>query len=330
VFIGQPRWCALLADQMQSTFGSSVREYVEVGFAHPWDILGLERLRRLLAAEVIVRVGFRPGAPTPFGRLFSAAWSVLMLLKPRAGVVWYWIGTDVSDTVQAYRDERLRAAIAREVRRGSHIAGSDSLASELATIGIDAQVAWFPAFTLKVPDVVPSLPSRYTVLSYVPDARPRFYGGPDLLELACALPDIEVRIAGGTGEWAGEVPANVTFLGWIDDMATEYEAASCVVRLVQHDAVGATAIEGLMYGRDVIYSGSLENAVSVPFGDASALIDAVRRLRAAHATFSEPNHRIAAWAAREFSQQARLCALRDLIATTAEGPDAASSVGIDD
>lgn len=310
MFIGQRRWCDVLASELQSRFGGSSESYSSVGLTAPTDVLRIRSIRDLLSADIIVRVGFRPAAPTPFGRLFSLAWRGLLALRPDTQVVWYWIGTDVLETVRTVTSTQRRARVSREVSRGRHLAGSDSLSAELATIGISADVAWFPALTLRVPVEPPPLPETYTVLTYIPDARPDFYGARDVLELARRMPDIDVLVAGGAGSWTSNPPENLEFLGWIDDMSGAYARSSCVLRLVEHDSLGATAIEGLLFGRDVVYSGPLMHAATVRFGDVDELVATVGRLRDGRQGNVAASREIAEWARATFDQDARLRALR--------------------
>lgn len=314
VFVGQARWCNVLAEQMSlGRSDSNSATYAAVPLERPWSAAHPSMLGKIARADVIVRVGFRPEGETPYARIFEAAWRLLMALRPKARVVMYWIGTDVLRTQQMLN----RGVNARRFHRAAksmiHIAGSSGLSAELAEMGVDARVAWFPALTLRQPVLLPGYPDRFTVLSYVPDARHEFYGGESLLSLARARPDILVRIVGGDGRWAESVPPNVEFCGWVEDMGEQYARSTLVVRLAAHDALGATAIEGLMYGRFVCYSSPLRYAQHVPFGDTDKLIDEVDRAFEFWTNGATPDTQRAAWAAAEFSQSARLEALGKIL-----------------
>lgn len=312
VFVGQSRWSNVLRDEMnRGREAPPVVDYASVPIDRPWSVLRWSAMRNLLAADVLVRVGFRPAGDTLFGAAFETAWTVLRRLNRRARVVMYWIGTDVQRTSEMLGRGRNREAFAGAASRMAHYAGSDNLADELAALGVRSKVFWFPALTLVVPESVPPLPTEFTVLSYVPDGRPEFYGGPVLLALAAALPSIKVRIVGGSGAWATGVPDNVEFAGFVDDMSREYALSTVVVRLVEHDALGATAVEGLLFGRHVIYSNELQYALEVGASDVGELIRVVSHL---YDTWTRgqltPDYEAAAWASATFSQSERVDRLK--------------------
>jgi hypothetical protein len=144
---------------------------------------------------------------------------------------------------------------------------------------------------------LPPLPRAFTALSYVPDFRHEFYGGDMLLEAARCLPEIEFRVTSGTGEWADSVPPNVHFLGRVEDMADEFRASSCLVRMVRHDGLSNMVIEALSFGRPVVYSARLPHTRFVEFGDAHGLERALVELSARDASDPLPEDRAdAAWA----------------------------------
>jgi len=274
VLVGQGRWIGELAK------GLAQYASLDVDRA-PFDTitaaLSLTSWRAIARAGTVVVVGFRPGARTIRGVLFDAVFSVARRLGPRKRVIYYWIGSDVQ-RARAEADKGRSRRFARAVEHDEHYAGSDVLAHELAAAGVRAQLVDFP--WLGMPDDARPLPlpEKFTVLSYVPDARSDFYGGPQLLEAARALPELSMLIVGGKGDWAPSVPDNVTFLGWQEDMRQWYEASSVVVRLVEYDSIGGTVVEALAYGRAALYSKPLEHTTYVPFGDVRALVDALSAL----------------------------------------------------
>jgi hypothetical protein len=148
-------------------------------------------------------------------------------------------------------------------------------------VGVEAATAWLPAPNAPQAGAVVPLPDRFAVLTYVPDTRPGFYGGPEILEVARRLPDAVFRIVGGTGSWlADPAPDNVEFLGWRDDMARLYDESSVLLRVVEHDSVSCMAVEALAHGRPVVYSRSFPYATEVTYGDADGLEQALRDVRA--------------------------------------------------
>lgn len=272
----------------------------------------------LRGSDLVVRVGatFR----------WNSTLDRMLLALPRcpfgAPVVIYWTGTDVLMLQRSVRDgtlpDKARAALAGV----HHIAGAEHLAAELAECGVDAQTVPFPAMALTPPPAAPPMPERFRVLTYLPaGSGPRFhfYGGPQILKAARALPDVEFAVMGAgvidtAGLAEGGLPGNVSLLGRVDDPASEYARSSTVVRMVEHDAVGGTVCEGLMYGRHVIYTYDVPHTVRVAFGDVSALVEAIGSLHERHRAGSlELNRAGFDYAAVEFDPDARFARLRDVL-----------------
>lgn len=313
VLAGQGHWSTTLADGLARYAGLEVE-------AVPLDTAGsaisLHAWRTIARASLLVRVGFRPGAATWRGRAFDSA---LSLARGRKPVAYYWIGTDVRRALLDNAAGRELPAM-RKARAGArHLAGSAPLQTDLATIGIGAQLADFPWDGLPKLDELPAMPERFTVLSYVPDARSDFYGGPQLLTAARALPDARFKIMGGTGTWAPDAPENVEFLGWVKDPSAVYADSSVVVRLAEYDSIGGTAAEGLAYGRPVVYSRELPYATTVAFDDPDALVAALRLLESRHAAGELlPDEAAAAWARETFDAPRRFKELGATLVRIAE------------
>lgn len=258
---------------------------------------------RVRSADVLVRVGFRPGARTWRGRAFDTA---LRVFGSRATKVCYWIGTDVLKLTEDIAQESPVAAWRTPALVvDHHLAGSELLQLELARAGIAASVVGFPWRTVRAPDVLPPLPAQFTVLTYVPDARADFYGGATVVAAARQLPDVRFEVMGGEGTWVSSPPPNLHFLGWVDDPASAYSRASCVLRLVQHDSIGGTAVEGLLFGRTVLYSQALEHTLTVE-SDAASVCRALSALICASAAGRlEVDATAAQWARTTFDPTTR-------------------------
>jgi hypothetical protein len=202
---------------------------------------------------LLVRAGYRVGASTWRGRLFDAYWDLLRRSIPRSVGCHYWLGTDVLDTLAEARAGTLRTGALAASRSDFHLAVAPWLVSELKGVGVAASYALLPP-PVPAPAAVPPLPDRFTVLTYAPSMRFEFYGGETILEVARRMPHVQFDIVGAPGEPSAAVDCNVTRLGWVDDMADRYARTTVVVRIPGHDGYGNTVIEGLLYGRHVIYT----------------------------------------------------------------------------
>lgn len=226
----------------------------------------------------------------------------------------YWTGTDVQRFVERYTSGDVLPAELSDVLSMKSLAGAKHLADELAEVGVHAVSVPFPGITMPVPPHVPAMPSRMVVVSYVPPERRDYYGFSMLLAAARALTDVEFRLFKDDGAGVTSAPGNVTFLGHVDDVASLYAASSMVVRMVEHDAIGATVTEGLLYGRPVIYSYPLPHTVFVPFGDETAFVSELSELYRQHVTGGIPlNLAGREWAIKEFDPEPRFERLRDAL-----------------
>lgn len=320
VLAGQGRWSRALEAGLAEYAGLEV---AVVPFDGLRDAASPRTWRTLASADTIVRVGFRPGAATWRGRALDAAFALLGALSGRHATVYYWIGSDVHKAAADLRAGRDVRRFRRLVASGRHMAGSEPLRDDLAAIGIDAEIVDFPSKVAQPEGALPGMPERFTVLTYIPDARAAFYGGPTVLQAARELPDVRFVVMGGVGSWAPDAPENVEFAGWVADPAPLHGASSCVVRMVEYDSIGGTVAEGLLFGRPVIYSRPLEHTIQVPFGDADALVEAIAALRDRHAAGElAPDAQAARWARERFDPAMRFRDLAAAIVGPVAGSDA--------
>lgn len=303
VLIGQGGWVRSLATGLASA-GLNVRTAPLDSVRQAADVRTWLEVAR---AAHIVRIGFRPGANTWRGRAFDLA---LAVVRRGARVSCYWIGTDVMTfAADVTSGARVAAWRSPALSIDHHLAGSEPLRIELAALGISSQVLGFPWRTVEAPTELPPLPDDFRVVSYVPDGRAEFYGGPVLMEVARRMPSVWFEIMGGSGSWAADPPPNVQFLGWVDDPARLYATSSCVVRLTEHDSIGGTAVEGLLFGRPVLYTQMLDHTVKVDMTTESVEAALATLLARRDEGRLVPDQEAARWARTAFDHVARFEAL---------------------
>ena len=300
VFVGTPAWSSQLAEGIAAYTDASA---TAVPITSGKELLRPSAWRDVRGADIVVRVGVRPGADTARGRAFDT-----LLGAARAGAAsrtaCFWTGTDVLNTLaQAARGDGMRHF--DEMASGmTHVAVAEWLRDELASIGIKAELAWTPARHTWRGEDLPAYPDTFTVLSYVPSGRHEFYGGPAVIEVARRLPDIQFSITSETDAWAGDIPDNVTFLGMHQDMEACYTQSSCLVRVVEHDGLSNMVLEALSYGRPVICSAAVPHTLQVDFNDVDGIEDALRQVAASSGPVPGPAERAAADWVLSISDQA--------------------------
>ena len=296
--VGQHPWTTKLKESLNQSGRCDVHAFVL-----PLSQRGPLFLEQVRSADIFVRVGFRPGAPTWRGRVFDAVWSMLRRLNPDAVRVFYWVGTDVLNTIQDFKSGTLRQRLYAQARKDHHLADATWLVDELEEIGIKA----LPK-TITIPELqggdIPDLPSVFSVLSYVPDRRHIFYGGNTIYEAARRLPEIRFDIVGGSGLWVSKPLPNLVFHGWQREMKTFHRNATVLVRLVRHDGTGLTVLEALGFGRHVIYSQPLPHCIRVGWRDAGALVEKLTELFRLHQSgLLGPNIQGSAYVQKNFNHQ---------------------------
>jgi hypothetical protein len=303
--VGQHPWTTKLKEALNQSGRSELRAFVL-----PLNRRGPLYLKQVVSTDIFIRVGFRPGAPTRRGRVFDGVWSILRMLNPDAVRVFYWVGTDVLNTTQDFKAGTLRRRPYGQARKDHHLADATWLVEELQEVGIRALPKTITIPELLVGDI-PPLPSEFSVLSYVPDKRHSFYGGNCIYEAARRLPDIRFDVVGGSGGWVSKPLANLVFHGWQQDMKKFHRNASVLVRLVEHDGTGLTALEALSLGRHVIYSHPLPHSIRIGWSDTEALVEKVSELFRQHQLgLLRPNTSGSAYVQKNFDH--RVCT-EDLI-----------------
>lgn len=274
--LGQPFW----ANRMRRTLIEYAGDEVSVTTLFPQQMPSRVQWRQVADADLLMRIGFRPGAMTPLGILFDTFWSMLRRVNSRAAGAYYWIGTDVLNAVREVKANRTRAPFWRSFQ-DIHIADAPWLVSELQEAGLAAKQIHFPSPILKSA-TIPDLPKKFSVLTYIPERRYRFYAGPAIAEAARRLPHIQFKVVAGTGQWLKAPLPNLEFLGWQSDMAPLYRDCTVLLRMLEHDALGATVQEGLCFARHVIYTYPVPFTNLVNNGDVDGLVSTLSDLYARH------------------------------------------------
>jgi hypothetical protein len=314
VFVGlHPMWPTILASGLQARFADELSVSAFVQGAGISSIPGF--FARLATADLIVRVGvtLNPGSILDRAFMTAPAW------RRRPCCALFWIGSDVLRLLESQTASEQDARMAHALATLPSLAGADHLVTELASAGVAATAVPFPATVLAPPACAPELPRRFAILTYLSvGSGPRFefYGGPQILKAAEALPDTRFMVMGVERIDGHRVPPNVELLGRLEDPSVAYGEASVVVRTVAHDAVGGTVMEGLLYGRHVVYTLPLKHTTTVPFGDTNALVEALEDLKARHDAGSLGlNNAGRDWAVEEFDPERRFAHLKDVLIT---------------
>jgi len=274
LFYGDRTWSAHLADGLNDRFPEKVRCHSLLAYSQQASAASLSAA--LLSHRVICRVGHAPD----MSRKKDVLWDLIANRLPGKRSFLYWIGTDVLSLTRRAHDSSLSDSDLSAIKRCRNLAGSQPLSAELAELGINSTTVPFPPPGIEVPSNAPPLPSTLRAMTYIPESRFDFYGGPQILEAARRVRHFEFVVMGSSGKGIENVPENVRFLGRVDDVPALLRETTVVVRTTEHDSVGATIMEALLYGRHVITTNVVPHTTHVSFGDADGLTEAMKAIEA--------------------------------------------------
>lgn len=157
----------------------------------------------------------------------------------------HWVGSDV---MRLHEDK-----VRRQIDLGfvHNFVVAPWLGEELRQAGVSADIV--PLSPIGDEPELPLPDGQFTVLSYLPDHKFEFYGGPAVYAAAAALPDVRFIVVGGDGA-VHPAPPNVTMLGTIDDMSSIYARTHVLLRFPQHDGLSYMVLEALNCGRHVVWT----------------------------------------------------------------------------
>lgn len=274
LLIGSPKWVDRLSNLLNTHAASTIQaQFIAIPGKVSW-----KTLRAIITADLILRVGFRPGIKKLKAFLFDVWWAFYHAFSKKRRFAFYWIGSDVIATMQEFHKGKL-TIFHNKTSKDRHLAGAPWFVDELREVGIEAVESVFPD-GLSIASLLnhEQLPTRFSVMSYVPDKSYKSYGGEALYRAAKALPEISFDIVGGTGTWVEQPLPNLFFHGWQNDLLPFYLNASVVARIVAHDAIGGTVREALALGRHVIYTYALPYVNQVAWGNNAGLINILKEL----------------------------------------------------
>lgn len=192
----------------------------------------------------------------PYGIIYhlggcTAIFCVLARLRGKR-MVSHWIGTDAMRYQGKLNLIKRLAIWVHQHLVDLELADSEIIQEELRAIGIETKL--LRLLPQAIVSEVTALPEESRVLSYWFDDRFDFYGGPIIFALARAFSETEFLIVQASGKGLRDIPANVRFLGLVNNMPEIYRKCTCLIRMPRHDGLSAMVLEAMAHGRYVIYN----------------------------------------------------------------------------
>ena len=194
-------------------------------------------------------------------RRFVALALILAKLLGKA-TICHWEGSDILNFNSSLQTRLMTRFL--EYFVDCNLVFSENLQDELADVGIEALVLPVPIGNEYFSDDLPSLPKRLTVLAKIADTN--LYYGEAIFAIARNIPTVKfylvpvqdkrlIEIAALTPSLL-DLPDNVVYLGWHDNLAEVYKDCTVLVRLTKHDGMSYMVLEALALGRHVIWNHS--------------------------------------------------------------------------
>ncbi|MCX5852796.1 MAG: hypothetical protein NT072_12230 [Deltaproteobacteria bacterium] len=202
-------------------------------------------------------------------------------------VVVHWVGTDVLNAVKTMENSKFKRENSY-IGNVTHYCEVEWIQKELQDIGIQSKIVPIAIYEGKNSSDI-KFPRKFSILSYVSNRNPEFYGIKTLIQLAVDFPDIEIRIV-GIDALNEAIPSNMKLLGWVNNITEEYSNSIIFLRIVKHDGLAFSVIEALSNGRYVGYTYPFVGCFCVY--DYSDLIGWVEKLYSMHKTgVLHPNYK---------------------------------------
>ena len=168
-------------------------------------------------------------------------------------LVIHWVGTDVLTAKKCFQGISKHYLNQKNI---IHWTDAPWLVKELNEIRIESEFVPLPVSTVKeiLLQDTPSLPEKFTILSFLSDNRLKFYGSDYIIKLVKDFPEISFLIVGSSGKFLKDKLSNIKFLGWTSDMNKVYSKSALLVRMVKHDGYPWTIQEALAMGRYAIWN----------------------------------------------------------------------------
>jgi hypothetical protein len=206
-------------------------------------------------------------------------WAARVLGKRK--LIMLWSGSDVLHAQREYAAGVRVPWISNMVHWGV----SPWVAEEVRALGLPCEHV--QASFVDVVHRPKALPKKFSVLVYVGDVNKRdLYGWDRMVEVACALPQLEFKLCGIPNGQALSGPPNMKIYPWTADFINILQDSTVVYRPVRHDGLSFTVLEALSHGRHVLYSYPLPGCIHVT-GTSDACAELVG-LVAAHDAGSLP------------------------------------------
>lgn len=189
-------------------------------------------------------------------------------------IIFHWVGSDVLAAREDIHNDTFKQSY---ISRVTHLSDAPWLTEELATFGITSK--WIPLpLNFRKTENVP-MPAKFSILSYIPKGKEKFYGFDSLIWLAEKLPDVEIKIA-GMSVYDEKIPNNIRLLGWVNNMEEEIRKSSVSLRIPEHDGLSFFVIESLMNQRYVIYNKRFDPCIYAD--DDHSLLQQILELKGRH------------------------------------------------
>jgi len=164
----------------------------------------------------------------------------------------HYIGSDVLKALNSIKSQEK----AKKVYKYSYktLADADNLIEELKELKIDnVGLLSIYFFEQSDKDFKVLVPAIKKILTYIPKGKEDFYGFDFIIKAAIKFPQYEFQISANEGEYEN-MPSNVKFLGWVNDINKYINECFLYIRSTKHDGLPTSVMQALAKAKHVLSS----------------------------------------------------------------------------
>ncbi len=196
--------------------------------------------------KAIYEIGYYPQLAEQCSAVFSTIKGGMFTGKK----IIHWVGSDIwgllnSSLLQVRNLKRLFDA-----NNFIHLVEFEQTQSELAELGITAEVVPLPPAKMYKP--IPFPKGKFTIAVYMPEQNQDFYYPELIKEVAHKLPNYNFLLFGNRFDLSKD--KNIQHVGYIEDMEKLIAECHAIVRLTQHDGLPISLVEFVMAGRNAMFN----------------------------------------------------------------------------
>ena len=211
-------------------------------------------------------------------------------------LIFHWVGSDLYRAVQIANTPNSKP---KYIKYPIHLTDTPWYVNELSKIQINSEFVPLKGFNKE--QKISDFPSTFSVLTYIGNSNPEFYGINELIIIAECLSEVNFYVV-GLESYKKPLPSNIYLLGWVDNMQEKIENSVVCLRMPKTDGLAFFVLEALYFGRYVAYNQEFESSEFCK--NTQEFINYIYKLKTEFDSKKlQPNYQIAAKILNDFDEE---------------------------